>query len=292
MRYNCTMINEKIELGKLNTLRIDRFTEPGIYLMAEDESDILLPGQYVTETMAEGQEIQVFVYTDSEDRLVATTDTPKAMVDEFGFFEVVDVADFGAFVDWGLPKDLFVPKNRQKTPFKVGDKRILRVVKDEQSERLLGVEKIKQYLSHEVEEGYYKNRPVKLLVMARTPLGYKVIVDDTYSGMLFTNEIFEDIAAGDIKKGFVKLIRKDGNMDISLQPIGTAAKTDIATEKIMQLLEENSGSLPYNYKSDADLINSVFGLSKKNYKRALTTLKDAGKIDVTDTGIYKKEDEK
>ncbi len=282
------MINEKIELGKLNTLRIDRFTEPGIYLMAEDEADILLPGQYVTDTMSEGQEIQVFVYTDSEDRLVATTDRPKAMVDEFGFFEVVDVADFGAFVDWGLPKDLFIPKNRQKTPFKVGEKRILRVIKDDQSERLLGVEKIKQYLSHEVEEGYYKNRPVKLLVMARTPLGYKVIVDDKYSGMLFTNEIFEDIAAGDIKKGFVKLVRKDGNMDISLQPIGTAAKTDIATEKIMHLLEENRGSLPYNYKSDADLINSVFGLSKKNYKRALTTLKDADKIDVTDTGIYKK----
>ena len=282
------MINEKIELGKLNTLRIDRFTEPGIYLMAEDEADILLPGQYVTDTMVEGQEIQVFVYTDSEDRLVATTDTPKAMVDEFGFFEVVDVADFGAFVDWGLPKDLFIPKNRQKTPFKVGEKRILRVIKDDQSERLLGVEKIKQYLTHEVEEGYYKNRPVKLLVMARTPLGYKVIVDDKYSGMLFTNEIFEDIAAGDLKKGFVKLVRKDGNMDISLQPIGTAAKTDIATDKIMQLLEENRGSLPYNYKSDADLINSVFGLSKKNYKRALTTLKDAEKIDVTDTGIYKK----
>ena len=284
------MINEKIELGKLNTLRIDRFTEPGIYLMAEDEADILLPGQYVTETMAEGQEIQVFVYTDSEDRLVATTDTPRAMVDEFGFFEVVDVADFGAFVDWGLPKDLFIPKNRQKTPFRVGEKRILRVVKDDQSERLLGVEKIKQYLSHEVEDGYYKNRPVKLLVMARTPLGYKVIVDDQYSGMLFTNEIFEDIAAGDTKKGFVKLVRKDGNMDISLQPIGTAAKTDIATDKIMQLLEENSGSLPYNYKSDADLINSTFGLSKKNYKRALTTLKDADKIDITDTGIYKKQE--
>ena len=256
--------------------------------MAENEEDILLPGQYVTENMLVDQEIQVFVYTDSEDRLVATTDTPKAMLDEFGFFEVVDVADFGAFVDWGLPKDLFIPKNRQKTPFRVGDKRILRIVKDEQSERLLGVEKIKQYLSHEVEDGYYKNRPVKLLVMARTPLGYKVIVDDTYSGMLFTNEIFEDIEAGDSKKGFVKLVRKDGNMDISLQPIGTAAKTDIATDKVMQLIEENGGSLPYNYKSDADLINSVFGLSKKNYKRALTTLKDAGKIDVTDTGIYKK----
>ncbi len=282
------MINEKIELGKINTLRIDRFTEPGIYLMAQDEEDLLLPGQYVTDNMAVDQEIDVFVYTDSEDRLVATTETPKAMLDEFGFFEVVDVAEFGAFVNWGLPKDLFIPKNRQKTPFRVGDKRILRVVKDEKSERLLGVEKIKQFLSHEVEEGYYKNRPVKLLVIAKTPLGFKVIVDNKYSGMLFTNEIFEDIAVGDTKQGFIKLVRKDGNMDISLQPIGTAAKTDIGTDKVMQLLEENGGSLPYNYKSDADLINSVFGLSKKNYKRSLTTLIDAGKIEVTETGIYKK----
>lgn len=281
-------MNATIELGKINRLRIDRFTEPGIYLMAENEEDLLLPGQYITDEMKVDQEIDVFVYTDSEDRLVATTDTPKAMLDEFGFFEVVDVTDFGAFVDWGLPKDLFIPKNRQKTPFRVGDKRILRIVKDEKSERLLGVEKIKQFLSHEVEEGYYKNRPVKLLVIAKTPLGFKVIVDNTYSGMLFTNEIFEKIAVGDTKKGFVKEIRKDGNFDISLQPIGTTAKTDIATDKIMQLLEENNGSLPYNYKSDADLINSVFGLSKKNYKRSLTTLIDAGKIEVTETGIYKK----
>lgn len=282
------MINEKIELGKINTLRIDRFTEPGIYLMAQNEEDLLLPGQYVTDDMAVDQEIDVFVYTDSEDRLVATTERPKAMVDEFGFFEVVDVTEFGAFVDWGLPKDLFIPKNRQKTPFRVGDKRILRVVKDEKSERLLGVEKIKQFLSHEVEAGYYKNRPVTLLVIAKTPLGFKVIVDNAYSGMLFTNEIFEKITIGDTKKGFVKLVRKDGNMDISLQPIGTAAKTDIATDTILQLLDEKNGSLPYNYKSDADLINSVFGLSKKNYKRALTTLIDAGKIEVTETGIYKK----
>jgi len=281
-------MNQSIELGKINTLKIVRFTEPGAYLAAEDGEDLLLPNQYITEAMELDQEIDVFVYTDSEDRFVATTAKPKAMIDQFGFFEVVDVAGFGAFVDWELPKDLFVPKNRQKTPFKVGEKRILRIVKDDQSERLIGVEKIKQFLSHEVEEGYYKNRPVTLLVMAKTPLGFKVIVDNKYSGMLFTNELFEKVAVGDSKKGFVKEVRKDGNMDVALQPIGTEAKKDIATDKIMMLLEAKKGILPYNYKSDADLINSVFGLSKKNYKRALTTLIDAGQIEVTETGIYKK----
>jgi len=284
------MINDKIELGVINTLRIDRITTPGLYLMAENEEDVLLPGQYFTEDMDVDQEIDVFIYTDSEDRLVATTERPIAMKDQFGFFEVVDTTDFGAFVDWGLPKDLFVPKFRQKTPFRVGEKRIIRVVQDEQTERLLGVEKIKNYLSHEIPDGFYKNREVSLLVMAKTPLGYKCIVDHSYAGMLFTNEIHEAIKVGDIKKGYVKLVRKDGNLDIMLQPIGTEAKTDIATDKIITLLHENNNILPYNYKSDAELIKSFFGLSKKNYKRALTTLIDAGKIEVSETGIYKKEE--
>jgi predicted RNA-binding protein (virulence factor B family) len=280
------LMNKQIELGRINTLRIDRFAVPGCFLMAEDGEDLLLPNQYVTDEMEIGQELDVFVYTDSEDRLVATTDRPKAMLDEFGFFEVVDVAKFGAFVDWGLPKDLLVPKNRQKTPFRLGEKRFLRIVKDTQSERLIGVEKISQYLSHS-PKGYHRNKPVKLLVIAETPLGFKVIVDDTYEGLLFKNEIFEKVDVGDTKQGFVKNVRKDGNFDVSLQPIG-AQKKDAASEKVLSLLQENKGILPYNYKSDAELIKEVFGLSKKNFKRALTALQDDGKIEVKETGIYLK----
>jgi predicted RNA-binding protein (virulence factor B family) len=279
-------MNKQIELGRINTLRIDRFAVPGCFLMAEDGEDLLLPNQYVTDEMEIDQEIDVFVYTDSEDRLVATTDKPKAMLDEFGFFEVVDVAKFGAFVDWGLPKDLLVPKNRQKTPFRVGEKRFLRIVKDTQSERLIGVEKISQYLSHS-PKGYQRNKPVKLLVIAETPLGFKVIVDDTYEGLLFKNEIFEHVDVGDTKQGYVKNVRKDGNFDVSLQPIG-AQKKDAASEKVLSLLQKSKGILPYNYKSDAELIKEVFGLSKKNFKRALTALQDAGSIEVKETGIYLK----
>jgi len=279
-------INQHIELGRINTLRIDRFTVPGVFLMAEDEEDLLLPNQYVTDEMVIDQELDVFVYTDSEDRLVATTVRPPAILDEFGFFEVVDVAKFGAFVDWGLPKDLLVPKNRQKTPFKVGDKRFLRIVKDDRSERLIGVEKISQFLSHE-PQGYHTNRAVDLLVIAKTPLGYKVIVDNNYEGLIFANEIFENMATGDRKRGFVKFVRKDGNMDITLQPIG-AEKHDAASQKVLTLLEENDGSLPYNYKSDAELIKNIFSLSKKSFKRTLTHLQDTGKIEVKETGIYLK----
>jgi len=259
---------------------------PGVFLMAEDEEDLLLPNQYVTDEMVIDQTLDVFVYTDSEDRLVATTQRPPAILDEFGFFEVVDVAKFGAFVNWGLPKDLLVPKNRQKTPFKIGDKRFVRIVKDDRSERLIGVEKISQFLSHE-PVGYHTNRAVDLLVIAKTPMGFKVIVDNKYEGLIFANEIFESIATGQQKKGFVKFVRKDGNMDITLQPIG-AEKHDAASQKVLTLLEENDGSLPYNYKSDVELIKNTFNLSKKSFKRTLTHLQDTGKIEVKETGIYLK----
>ncbi|MDX1294616.1 MAG: S1-like domain-containing RNA-binding protein [Sulfurimonadaceae bacterium] len=279
-------INQHLELGKINRLRVDRITEPGIFLMAEDEKDVLLPNQYVTDAMKENDVVEAFLYTDSEDRLVASTVYPTAMLDEYGFFEVVDITKFGAFVDWGLPKDLFVPRNAQKTPFKVGDKRILHVSYDEQSHRLIGEEKLSKYLTHKVTD-LRKNSEVDLLVMAKTPMGYKVIVDHKYEGMIFTNEIFEKVSVGDSKKGYVKNIRPDGNLDISLQPIG-GAKTDAASDKVMNLLEANNGMLPYNYKSDAELIKNTFGLSKKNFKRALTQLQDAGKIEVKENGIFKK----
>lgn len=279
-------INENLELGVINRLIVDRSTTPGLFLRALDEKDVLLPNQYVTDEMKIGSELDVFLYTDSEDRIVATTRTPKAMLGQFGFFEVVDTTRFGAFMDWGLPKDLFVPRSAQKVQFNVGDRRILYITYDEQTHRLIGEEKITKHLSHQVSD-LHTNSEVDLLVMARTPMGFKVIVDHQYEGMLFHNELFEKLYTGDSKKGYVKNIRKDGNLDISLQPIG-AKKGDAASEKVMALLLENDGILPYNYKSDAELIKNTFALSKKNFKRALTQLQDEGKIEVKDTGIYKK----
>ena len=277
-------INQHLVLGKINRLRVDRLTDPGAYLMAEDGKDVLLPNAYVTEAMQPESEVSVFLYTDSEDRLVATTQTPVALLEEYGFFEVVDVTRYGAFVNWGLPKDLFVPRNAQKNPFQVGEKHILRVSYDDQSHRLIGEEKLTKYLSKDIR--YLKrNAPVNVIVIARTPLGWKCIVNHRHSGMLFHNEIFEKIAVGDIKTAYIKTIRTDGNLDLSLQPIG-GGKTDAAAQKILTLLEENSGMLPYNYKSDATLISDVFGLSKKNFKRALTGLQETGKITVKENGIF------
>jgi len=280
------MINEHLVLGSLNTLRVDRITDPGIFLMAADENDVLLPNQYCNDTMKIDDELEVFVYNDSEDRLVATTEKPLAMLNEYGFFKVVDLTNFGAFVDWGLQKDLFVPKTHQKSDFKVGEHRILYVNYDEKTHRLIGSERLTQHLRFH-KKVLKPNNEVSILIMAKTPMGYKCIVNNTYEGMIFHNEIFENIEIGQTRKAYVKVGRPDGKLDLSLQRIGDK-NSDAGQEKILKMLDENGGKLPYNYKSDAEDIKNVFGLSKKAYKRTLTALIDAGKIDVKDNGTYLK----
>jgi predicted RNA-binding protein (virulence factor B family) len=234
--------------------------------------------------MQVGDEIEVFIYTDSEDRLVATTDYPKALINEFAFVKVVDVAPFGAFVDIGLPKHLLVPNNKQKNKFHIGDKRIIRVMKDEQTNRLIGIEKITSFLSSDTKH-FKKNQEVKVLVISKTPLGFKVIVDNNYEGMIYANEVFCKLFTGDTKKAYIKTIREDGKLDISLQPIGKNAKKDAGSEKILELLQKNNGSLPFTYKSDADDITKIFNMSKKNFKSSLTLLIESNKILLNETGI-------
>jgi predicted RNA-binding protein (virulence factor B family) len=231
-----------------------------------------------------GDTIDVFVYTDSEDRPVASTVLPKAMVNQLAFVEVVDTTPIGAFVNWGLPKDLFIPRVMQKTPFSVGEKRIVRVILDEQTNRLVGTEKISAALI-DAPRTFYPNTPVNFMIIAKTPMGYKAIVDDRYEGMIYANEVYEPIRSGQIINGFVKLRRDDGKLDLSLQKVGKEKSND-ASEKILQMLKKNNGMLPYNYKSDAELIQKMFGLSKKNFKAALTKLSDAKKITIKENGIY------
>lgn len=279
--------DEYLELGLMNCLRVDRHTPHGIFLMAQDGNDVLLPQAYVTEEMVEDSLVDVFLYTDSEDRLIATTLQPKAMLDEFGLFEVVDVAPFGAFVDWGLPKDLMVPNMFQKEPFKVGEKRFLRIVYDERTHRLVGTEKLGDFFDRRVK-GLAINKEAKILVIAKTPLGFKCIVNEKYEGLIYHNEIFEKIELGDEKSAYVKTVRKDGNIDLTLRKPGSK-KSGSSADKVLALLKENNGIMPYNYKSDAELIKDVFSMSKKEFKRSLTTLQDSGKIEVKDTGIYIKE---
>ncbi len=273
-----------LELGLMNTLLVDRLTTPGAYLMAQDGNDVLLPGSYLTPQMKEGTLVDVFLYTDSEDRLVATTLKPTAMLDEFALFEVVDTAPFGAFMDWGLSKDLLVPNMFQKTPFKVGEKRFLKVIYDERTHRLVGTEKLGEFFDRKVKD-LAQNKEAKILIIAKTPLGFKCIVNDKYEGLIYHNEIFENIAIGEERTAYVKTVRKDGNIDLTLRKSGSK-KSGGSNEKVLEILKQNKGIMPYNYKSDAQLIKDVFGMSKKEFKRTLTSLQDAGDITVKDTGIY------
>jgi len=280
------MINEHIQLGEMNTLKINRITEPGIYLEAQDEEVVLLPNAYITKDMQVDDELEVFIYTDSEDRLVATTQMPYGMKNQFMFTKVVDTTSFGAFVDWGLLKDLFVPKNRQKNPFRVGDMRIVRIIEDDETSRLIGVEKITSFLSSDTQK-LEKNQEVEILLFAKTPMGYKVIINDTYEGMIYKNEIFSDVNVGEKMTAYIKNIRDDKKVDVSLQPIGKNNADDINTKKVLDVLAQNFNDLPYNYKTDADTIKELFGISKKAYKRALTKLVEDNIIKIDDEGMSK-----
>jgi len=277
--------NKTIEIGKINTLKIERDTDFGYYLVSEDYEEVLLPNIYIMEDeMPMGSLLDVFIYTDSEDRPVATTKMPYAKLGEYAYLTVVDYKQYGAFVNWGLPKDLFVPLSQQKEHFNIGKKYLLRVCLDEKTGRLYATQKIGKYFNRDVEK-LTKNSEFEMIVLAKTPLGHKVIVENQYEGMLFENEIFEALRVGDRKKGYVKNARKDGKLDMSLQPIGVLAKTDEAQEKVLSLLRSSDGLLEVTYKSDAEVIRKLFGLSKKGFKRALTSLIESEKIILLDKSI-------
>jgi predicted RNA-binding protein (virulence factor B family) len=279
--------NKHLELGVMNTLLVDRETPHGLFLVSEDEKDVLLPQSYVTQDMKVGDLLDVFLYTDSEDRLIATTLSPKAKLDEFGFFEVLDVAKFGAFVDWGLPKDLLVPNKLQKSPFKVGEMRFLKVVYDERTHRLVGSEKTQDFFTHKPKN--LKNfQEVEVIIINKTPLGFKCIVNNKYEGLIYKNEVFGELNISDKKKAYIKKVRDDGALDISLQAIG-AKKGGSDAQSVLALLKQNGGIMPYNYKSDSELITQTFSMSKKSFKKALTKLQEDGTIEVKETGIYLKE---
>jgi len=279
--------NEFLELGVINTLQIDRLTTPGAYLMAQNGKDVLLPGQYLTPSMKEGDLVDVFLYTDSEDRLVATTDTPKVKLNEFALLKIVDIAPFGAFLDWGLPKDLLLPKKLQKTTAVIGEERFIKVVYDERTHRLIATEKLGDFFQKKVKD-LSPHQSVNIVILTKTPLGYKCIVEGKYEGLIYHNDIFENITIGDKKTAYIKTIRKDGNIDLNLRKAGSK-KDGSNAEKVLNLLKMNKGIMPYNSKSDPQLIREVFSMSKKEFKAALTQLKSDESIEVKETGIYLKE---
>ena len=271
-------IDDKIKQGVVNTLKVNRVSEPGIYLISGDETEVLLPNAYVKKEMAIDSLLDVFIYTDSEDRLVATTLKPYLYLNEFANLKIVDSAKFGYFVDIGLPKDLLVPKNRQKGTYNIGSYKVLQMQFDERTSRLIASEK---YILEEEPKNLKQGDEVEIILYSKTPLGFKVIVNNLFEGMIFHSEIFENLKIGDKKRAYIKNLREDKKLDISLQKIGE--KVD--SNKVLEILKANGGVLNFTYKSDAEDIKNVFAMSKKAFKATLTKLIDEKKINLENDRI-------
>jgi predicted RNA-binding protein (virulence factor B family) len=243
-----------------------------------------MPNAYVERGVRIGDRVTVFVYLDQEERLVATTETPLARVGQFACLTVSWVNEFGAFLDWGLMKDLFVPFREQRRKMEVGRYYIVYIYIDEASHRIVGTAKVDRYLMPAPAGAYRKGEQVALLVQGRTDLGYKVIVDHKYSGLVYHDQAYAELHTGDELTGFVSQVRRDGKVDVSLQSLGVSRFRDFA-DQLLDELEQAGGTLPYCDASSAEDIAERFGVSKKTFKRAVGTLYKASRIHMTDGGI-------
>ena len=259
-----------IQLGKYNLLEVVKEVDFGMYLDGDEDGEILLPKRYVPEGCKPGDVLNVFIYLDMDERLVATTLDPYVQVGEFACLEVAWVNQFGAFLDWGLMKDLFVPFREQKAKMQKGGRYIVHVHLDDESYRIVASAKVEHYLSKE-KPTYKPGEEVHILVWQRTDLGYKVIVDNQFSGMLFHNEIFQPLEMGMQMKAFVKHVREDGKIDLVLQRSGAKNVEDFA-EVLLQFIKDNNGYTSVNDKTDAETIYQIFGVSKKTFKKAVGDL--------------------
>ncbi|SMD31719.1 hypothetical protein SAMN04488029_0054 [Reichenbachiella faecimaris] len=259
-----------IEIGKYNTLTIARIVPPGAILIDNEENEVLLPNKYVPEGAKDEDVLDVFVYTDSEDRIVATTLTPKVMRNEFACLEVKDVNNIGAFMDMGLEKDLLVPFSEQQKNMRPGQWHMVYVYLDQITKRLAGSAKVHYYIESENIE-LESNEEVDLIIGETTTLGTSVIVNNKYQGLVYENEVFQELLKGAKMKGFVKEVREDGKIDISLRKTGLEQLEDGAA-KIIERLKLNNGTLALHDKSAPEEIQMMLQMSKKNFKRSLGIL--------------------
>jgi hypothetical protein len=272
-----------LKLGTNNTLKIVKRVDFGLYLDGGDEGEVLLPKRYVTPQMRIGQEIEVFVYLDQDERAVATTEPPLAKVGEFAYLEVAWINQYGAFLKWGLMKDLFCPFREQKQRMEQGRSYIVYVKEDEESHRLMATAKVDKFLTTEdcqLKHGDTANA----LVWQKTDLGFKVIVDNKFQGQLYDNQIFQPLHTGDRLTVYIDHVRQDGKIDVTLQPTGRQHTLDFA-EVLLRYLYENNGHCDLSDKSPAELIADRFKVSKKAYKKAVGDLYRRRLIMISDEGI-------
>lgn len=261
-----------MNIGQMNTLRITKTVTFGMYLDGGKYGEILLPRRYVPEGYEVDDELEVFIYLDSEDRLIATTETPLTQVGECAFLEVVDTARVGAFLDWGLPKDLLVPFSEQEARMEKGESYVVYTHLDERTESIIATSRLSKYLS---ESGHYfkAGQKVDLLIYGRSELGYKAVINHTHLGQLYENETFRTLAPGDRVEGYIKQVRDDMKIDLSLQEPGKShVVTDDLIAQIVEHLRANGGSSTFTDKTAPELIYKEFQVSKAQFKRALGKL--------------------
>jgi len=259
-----------VKLGKYNQLEVVKTVDFGVYLNGGDDGEILLPSRYVPEGCKPGDVLNVFIYLDNEERLVATTLEPYVQVGEFACLEVAWVNEYGAFLDWGLMKDLFVPFREQKMKMQKGHRYVVHAHVDEDSYRIMASAKVERYLSRELPE-YQSGEEVEVMVWQKTDLGYKVIVDNKFSGLVYQKEIFKSLEPGMRMQAFVRQVRDDGKIDLTLQKDGLQKVGDFA-EILLQYIKDNGGHTSLNDKSAAEEIYETFGVSKKTFKKAVGDL--------------------
>ncbi|MBQ3191248.1 MAG: GntR family transcriptional regulator [Bacteroides sp] len=272
-----------IKLGKYNQLEVVKSVDFGVYLNGGDDGEILLPTRYVPENCKPGDVLNVFIYLDNEERLIATTLQPYVQVGEFACLEVAWVNEYGAFLDWGLMKDLFVPFREQKMKMQKGHRYVVHAHLDEDSYRIMASAKIERYLSKDMPS-YQPGEEVEIMVWQKTDLGYKVIVDNRFGGLVYQREIFQTLESGMKMQAFVRQVREDGKIDLTLQKDGFQ-KVDDFSSVFLQYIKDQGGHTAFNDKSAAEDIYETFGVSKKTFKKAVGDLYKKRLILLVEDGI-------
>jgi len=271
------------ELGKFNTLSVITVNDNGAYLHADELGEVLLPNRFMPENCVAGTQVDVFLYKDSADRLAATTEKPLGEVDQFVSLKVIEVNKMGAFLNWGLPKDLLVPHNEQHTKMEVGKYYLVRIYVDLRTERIVASSKLDKFIDVWPAD-YQKWDKVDLIIGGKTDLGFKAIINNLHWGLLYDNEIFQPLRIGKKITGYIKQVRQDERIDLSLSRPGEGKVKDFS-QTLLDYISENNGVSPLHDKSSPELIKQTLGVSKKTFKATVGNLMKKGKVKITPQGI-------
>jgi uncharacterized protein len=272
-----------LTLGQTYTLRVLKMTEQGAYVDGEDLGEILLPTKFCPPGLAPGSELPVFLYQDSETRLIVTTQIPKVQVGEFAYLKVVENTDYGSFMDWGLDKDLLVPFGEQHTPMEVNRSYLVYVYLNNADGRITASSKIEKFLGEQAPHDFAPGQQVDLIIANTTDLGFKAIINHSHWGLLYKDEVHERLSFGQSRRGFIKFVRPDGKIDLALRE--EQETRDQYTMTVLNYLKGHDGFAAVHDKTDPAIIEKLFGMSKKSFKKVIGRLYKQRIIEIKDDGI-------